>query len=65
MESLAKTNPHLRDPQNRRMLLLRNAVDSSVFEGATGLVEPDDDQLEVERRTAETKKEASGSTSPK
>ncbi len=37
MKPLIETNPYLRDPEQRRRLLERNALDSSAFEGARGL----------------------------
>ena len=37
MASLLETNPYLRDPETRRLMLERNALDSSAFEGARGL----------------------------
>ncbi len=37
MASLLETNPYLRDPETRRRMLERNALDSSAFEGARGL----------------------------
>lgn len=37
MKPLSETNPYLRDPENRRRLIEREARSSSFFEGARGL----------------------------
>lgn len=37
MAPLLETNPYLRDPETRRRMLERNALDSSAFEGAKEL----------------------------
>lgn len=36
-KKLAETNPYLRDPKKRQEILLRQALESSAFEGARGL----------------------------
>lgn len=54
MASLLETNPYLRDPETRRLMLERNALDSSAFEGARGL-KPRDTQPKP-RRIASAKK---------
>lgn len=36
-KSLLDTNPYLRDPEQRKAMLLRSTYESSVFEGARGL----------------------------
>ena len=63
MPSLAETNPYLRDPEKRRLMLADNAWQSSVFEGARGLPRPDQGQPKASRRsrrrTAATKNEPS------
>ena len=53
MASSIETNPYLKDPEQRRRLLERNAYDSSVFEGATGLPKP-----EMRRTPEELRSEA-------
>ena len=40
MLSLIEANPYLRDPETRRRMIEENVYDSSVFEGAVGLVRP-------------------------
>ncbi len=50
MASLLETNPYLRDPETRRRMLERNALDSSTFEGAWGL-KPRDTQPRASVRT--------------
>lgn len=40
MASLLQTNVYLRNPRKRRAMLQRNALDSSVIEGARGLKVP-------------------------
>lgn len=37
MATLINVNRHIRDPRTRRAMLVRGALDSSVFEGAQGL----------------------------
>ncbi|MCC6581056.1 MAG: hypothetical protein IT440_11505 [Phycisphaeraceae bacterium] len=37
MIPLTQSNPYLRDPEAVRRMLERNALDSSMFEGARGL----------------------------
>lgn len=59
MPSLLETNSYLRDPETRRLMLERNALDSSAFEGARGL-KPRDTQPKP-RRTASAKKPAKSS----
>lgn len=54
MPSLLETNPYLRDPETRRRMLERNALDLSAFEGARGL-KPRETQPKP-RRTASLKK---------
>lgn len=39
MKPLAETNAYLRDQEQRRRLLVKNALDSCAFEGARGLTD--------------------------
>ncbi len=55
MASLLETNPYLRDPETRRRMLERNALDSSAFEGAQGLKPRDPQQSAAPRDTARKK----------
>ena len=56
MPSLLETNPYLRDPETRRRMLERNALDSSAFEGARGLKPRDPQPPSSPRDTARKKK---------
>jgi len=56
MTSLLETNPYLRDPETRRRMLERNALDSSAFEGARGLKPRDLQPSAAPRDTARKKK---------
>jgi hypothetical protein len=59
MASLAETNPYIRDPERRRRVLEENALASSAFEGARGLVSSCKPQPErVKRRSRASKKKA-------
>ena len=40
MKPLSETNPYLRDPETRRRRIAHSVYESSVFEGARGLVRP-------------------------
>ena len=61
MASLLETNPYLRDPETRRRMLEENAYQSSVFEGAQGLMPPASSDVRRRRSTAARKKAASKS----
>ena len=56
LKSLLETNPYLRDPETRRRMLERNALDSSAFEGARGLKPRDATQPPAAPRTIARKK---------
>lgn len=56
MASLLNTNPYLRDPETRRRMLERNALDSSAFEGARGLKPCEPQPPSVPRESARKKK---------
>ena len=61
MASLIETNPYLRDPETRRRMLERNALDSSAFEGARGL-KPREPQPPSAPRVIARKKKAAKSS---
>ena len=63
MASLAESNPHIADPENRRRLIVRNAVDSSAFEGARGLKVLEDGQDSSVGAIADKKKSRNGANS--
>lgn len=42
MKPLIETNPYLRDPEQRRRRIARSVYESSMFEGARGLILPQD-----------------------
>jgi hypothetical protein len=62
MASLLETNPYLRDPETRRLMLEEDAYQSSVYEGARGLPRPAQSFTASKRRSmAARKKVVSGS----
>lgn len=50
MASLLETNPYLRDPEIRRLMLERNAYESSIASGARGLTAPASSAVPRKRR---------------
>lgn len=58
MAPLTQTNPYLRRPSVRNRMLRRNAVESSIFEGARGLRQgqPSHRMLSAARASASAKK---------
>jgi hypothetical protein len=60
MRPLIETNPYLRDPKKRMEMLIEDAYQSSIFEGAEGLVRPDvlPDSQPAPRRSIASRKKA-------